>query len=511
MKVLHDYHQMPSNYRNIYYEVRFESGKMMHKTISKIVISLKKKKNKTDNELKELELFKALLPFKYNDEDILSDYEIFQEYFPGTKRTTNVETRNKINKMIIDADFIHAHSKEFVAQMKEAIQCLGPEVLEEVKELALAEKKRIKNYQTNASKRKRIGKEINRELEEIAPKIIKEVREKKDFFTKLQFRKNRIGFFITPNVGKDHEILTEYLKKSKKSEQLFLENLDDENENYFITFSEPHDLAFMSGILTNRFMKEPLEGMKLLGIPLQVIIERCHYKGMEIIEPEWHELEFNEYYESLKRSIFAYNNRIKIKSYSDDSVRYVINQLMQITGFDSELYLSCYLHYNFLLPVQKYVNKRAEYFNKNDIGMSLDEFKEKRDKIYQGLLLKGKAKIKWKNELDLYKTVYKIYPDAIYQFRESWLDRQSLDVYIPSLKIGIEYQGQQHYEPVEFFGGQEGFVYRQKLDELKKEKCREKGIHLIQWSYKDIISKANLTRKINAINVFNMNNNLSKE
>ncbi|MDQ0481061.1 hypothetical protein [Guptibacillus hwajinpoensis] len=483
----------------------------MHNTVSKVIESLKKKKNKTDNELKELELFKALLPFKYNDEDIHPDYEVFRKYFRSTKRTTNVETRKKINKMMIDADFVHAHNKDYVIQMKGAIQSLSPKVLEEVKELALAEKKRIENYQNNTSIRKRIGKEINRELDVIAPKIIKEVSEKKIFFTKLQFRKNRIGFFISHNVGKNQEILTEYLKKGKKSEQLFLEDLDVENENYFITFSEPHDLTFMNAILTYPFMNESLEGIKLLGIPLQVIIERCHYKGMEIREPEWHDLEFNQYYESLKKSIFAFNNRLKIKSYSDDSVRYVINQLMKITAFDSELYLSCYLHYNFLLPVQKYVNRREEYFNKNDISMSLEEFKKEREEIYQGLILKGKTNTKWKNELDLYKIVFKCYPDAIYQYRETWLGRQSLDVYIPSLKIGIEYNGQQHYEPVEFFGGLEAFLYRQKLDELKKYKCREEGIQLIQWSYKDVISKVNLLRKINSINSLDMINDFNQK
>ena len=74
----------------------------------------------------------------------------------------------------------------------------------------------------------------------------------------------------------------------------------------------------------------------------------------------------------------------------------------------------------------------------------------KREEIYQQLMLSGDAKIKWKNEAELFKLVVKHYPDAIFQYRADWLDKQSLDVYIPGLKTAIEFQGQQHYEPVEF-------------------------------------------------------------
>lgn len=60
---------------------------------------------------------------------------------------------------------------------------------------------------------------------------------------------------------------------------------------------------------------------------------------------------------------------------------------------------------------------------------------------------------------------------------------------IPSLRVGFEYQGQQHYEPVEFFGGEEAFRYRQKLDALKLEKCRKNGVKLLYWNYKDAVTK----------------------
>lgn len=56
-------------------------------------------------------------------------------------------------------------------------------------------------------------------------------------------------------------------------------------------------------------------------------------------------------------------------------------------------------------------------------------------------------------EFLLFSLVHDSYGDAIYQYRTQWLGAQSLDVFIPSLNIGIEYQGRQHYEAIEYFGG----------------------------------------------------------
>lgn len=47
----------------------------------------------------------------------------------------------------------------------------------------------------------------------------------------------------------------------------------------------------------------------------------------------------------------------------------------------------------------------------------------------------------------------------------------------------IEYQGEQHYEPIEFFGGEEHFTYVRNNDLIKKKYCEEKNIKLIEIPY----------------------------
>lgn len=49
----------------------------------------------------------------------------------------------------------------------------------------------------------------------------------------------------------------------------------------------------------------------------------------------------------------------------------------------------------------------------------------------------------------------------------------------------IEYQGIQHYKPVETFGGEKQFLEQQKVDKIKKDFCNNQNIKLIEISYLD--------------------------
>lgn len=59
----------------------------------------------------------------------------------------------------------------------------------------------------------------------------------------------------------------------------------------------------------------------------------------------------------------------------------------------------------------------------------------------------------------------------------------SFDFYLPEHQIAIEYNGIQHYQPVEHFGGEEKFKRRRLLDELKMEYCEINNIKLITIPY----------------------------
>jgi hypothetical protein len=57
--------------------------------------------------------------------------------------------------------------------------------------------------------------------------------------------------------------------------------------------------------------------------------------------------------------------------------------------------------------------------------------------------------------------------------------RQHLDVWIPAWRVGVEYQGLQHSEPLEFFGGEEALAATIERDRLKRSKAERLNIKLI--------------------------------
>ena len=71
------------------------------------------------------------------------------------------------------------------------------------------------------------------------------------------------------------------------------------------------------------------------------------------------------------------------------------------------------------------------------------------------------------------------------QFRFQEEPKLSYDFYLPEYNLLIEYQGQQHYEPVEHFGGEEKFRIQQERDKKKRKMAQEKNIELLEISYLD--------------------------
>ena len=58
-----------------------------------------------------------------------------------------------------------------------------------------------------------------------------------------------------------------------------------------------------------------------------------------------------------------------------------------------------------------------------------------------------------------------------------------LDIYLPERKLAFEYQGEQHYFPIDWWGGEESHEATQRNDAEKKRLCKEQGILLIRIRY----------------------------
>lgn len=99
------------------------------------------------------------------------------------------------------------------------------------------------------------------------------------------------------------------------------------------------------------------------------------------------------------------------------------------------------------------------------------------------------------NENILYKKLVDYFPNEtiISQGKPKWLGKQSLDIYFPIYNIGIEYQGEQHFKPVDYFGGVEKFEKQLILDNKKRELCKKNKCVLFEvsegYSFEDLVIK----------------------
>ena len=59
----------------------------------------------------------------------------------------------------------------------------------------------------------------------------------------------------------------------------------------------------------------------------------------------------------------------------------------------------------------------------------------------------------------------------------------SFDFYLPDYNLCIEYDGRQHFEIVEIFGGLEGFIDTKIRDTIKNEYCKNNNIELLRIPY----------------------------
>lgn len=63
------------------------------------------------------------------------------------------------------------------------------------------------------------------------------------------------------------------------------------------------------------------------------------------------------------------------------------------------------------------------------------------------------------------------------------------DFYLPEYNICIEYQGIQHYKPIDYFGGQKSFESQVSRDNIKKEYCQKNNIILFAIPYFEDINE----------------------
>lgn len=119
--------------------------------------------------------------------------------------------------------------------------------------------------------------------------------------------------------------------------------------------------------------------------------------------------------------------------------------------------------------------------DKNLLSNYLDTYNEAENTIRKnrGLPLVGEG---WISETKIFYLIKKHFGNQtsiLHHGRPKWLGRQHFDIYLPEYNLAIEFQGEQHYRPIDFFGGKESFEKNKVRDERKKKLAKENNCHLI--------------------------------
>ncbi len=97
----------------------------------------------------------------------------------------------------------------------------------------------------------------------------------------------------------------------------------------------------------------------------------------------------------------------------------------------------------------------------------------------------------WVSETLLYQIVCRlVHPERVLRhFRPDWLEGLELDLYIPDRQLAIEYQGQQHFHPIEAWGGIGALRELWRRDARKAKMCQEQRVRLLTFDYTEPLTE----------------------
>ena len=137
----------------------------------------------------------------------------------------------------------------------------------------------------------------------------------------------------------------------------------------------------------------------------------------------------------------------------------------------------------------KYDYSKTEYKGHNNlITIICPEHGEFKQKAKAHLYGSGCLKCRLKSQEKVFKKLVESFPNETILFEVDkqnvpWLNNQRLDIYFPKYNIAVEYDGQQHFQPISIFGGEDRFKLQQQLDTKKEECCIQNHCQLFRLSY----------------------------
>lgn len=259
---------------------------------------------------------------------------------------------------------------------------------------------------------------------------------------------------------------------------------DDISVNYVVGFSKEKEFEFLALWKTIITLGNTigLIGYKIYNTDIVNVHDTCKYLDLHLMNRKDDLVHF------CGNIVRRDNDPYKIIQ-----ARNTIEQIINNGKFENELNLYMTLANGIMEPIQQQYIKMFEYVKCNNNNNYIKNYC---NEIYNDLVVNHAIPTKWKHEAQMFDLIVANFPDARFQYYAEWIAPQNYDVYIPSIRTAFEFQGLQHYESVDFFGGDVALKKRNELDNRKRMISENENIRLIEWKYDEPIMKKILDEKL---------------
>ena len=149
-------------------------------------------------------------------------------------------------------------------------------------------------------------------------------------------------------------------------------------------------------------------------------------------------------------------------------------------------------NYNILSKEKEYINNQSKLKVSCPLG---HKYEVSYSNFHKGtrwpFCASSKGEERIKNILDLHKISF----ESQFKFKDcKFYKYLPFDFYLPDYNCCIEFDGKQHYEIVEYFGGYETFINTKIRDTVKNVYCKENNIYLLRIPYWEFDNIENILR-----------------
>ena len=245
---------------------------------------------------------------------------------------------------------------------------------------------------------------------------------------------------------------------------------------------------------------------------MHYITQDAIYYSISKLNPQIHEINkfFIDYFNNRNgiqhehEKIFNFSHTLRSPFFRDSLMAYVSNSITAVERsplfvmFMVPLKITRFGEEHLPEIISLFENKMFEYESRNGISIVRDcyrkpsEMNEKKlkkiihrltreseNELRRGLRLPVVGEGYIQETILFYKVQTAFYnTDVIHRGKPVWLGSQHFDIWIPSHMVAVEYNGQQHYEAIDYFGGAEGLKKQQELDARKAALCSDNGVRL---------------------------------